>query len=80
MTMSWSPSQVQVAVAEHDGLRGPQRGTIEAGEEGFQVLSPDGQRPDGGQEAAGLGGADDHPPVNMSPESVSLALKARPPG
>jgi hypothetical protein len=49
--------QVQVAVAEHDRLRGAQRGVVQAGEEGFQVLTPAAQCPDGGEEAAGLGGS-----------------------
>ena len=45
---------------EHHRLRRAQRGVVQAGVERFQVLSPAGQSPHGGQQVPGLGGAD-HP-------------------
>jgi hypothetical protein len=53
--------QVQVALAGHHGLRGPQRGVLQASVERFQVLPPAAQSPDGGQQVPGLGGADHGP-------------------
>ncbi len=50
--------QVQVGLAEHDGLRGSQGGVVQAGVERFQVRAPVAESPDGGEQRAGLGGAD----------------------
>jgi hypothetical protein len=61
--------QVQVALAKHDRLRRAQRGVVQAGVERFQVLPAVAQCPDGGEEAAGLGGADHHPPVDTRLEA-----------
>jgi hypothetical protein len=65
--LMWTPSllrQVHLALAEHDRLRRAQRGVVETGEEGFQVLPPAAQRPDGSEEDPDLGRADHHPPID----------------
>jgi hypothetical protein len=49
---------VQVTVAEHHRLRRAQRGEVQAGVEGFQVLPPAAESADGGEQGPGLGGAD----------------------
>jgi len=56
--------QVQVGLAEHDRLRGSQRGVVQAAVERLQVRAPVRQSADGGQELPGLGGADHHPAVD----------------